>query len=53
MDISSTAWFNVISFFNIAIMVIKLVASIYAFVMFVKFTRLGIKAFSIYIEKNR
>ena len=55
MDMVGTApwWVSVWPLINLILLAVISGASIYGFFLFVKFTRLGIKAFSIYIEKNK
>lgn len=46
-------WVVILPFFNLILLLVIAAASVYAFILFVKFAKLGIKAFSIYIDKNR
>jgi hypothetical protein len=46
-------WVSWYSLINTIILIAFLALFIYGFVLFLKFTRLGIKALKVYIDKNR
>jgi hypothetical protein len=46
-------WVVIWPILNIILLLVIAAASVYAFILFVKFAKLGIKAFRIYIDKNK
>ncbi len=46
-------WISIVPVIILIFRLALLGATVYAFILFVKFANLGIKAFKIYIEKNR
>ncbi len=50
---NSSWWINTLPSMYLVYRLAILAATVYAFVLFVRFANLGIKAFKIYIDKNR
>jgi len=46
-------WIGLWPLFNLILLLVIAAASIYAFILFVKLAKLGIKALNIYIDKNK
>lgn len=46
-------WITMLPFLNILLIPVMIAASVYAFILFVKLAKLGIKALNIYIDKNK
>lgn len=53
MTPTTLSWIDFFPLINLTLLLMILRASIYGYVLFVRFARLGIKAFSIYIEKSQ
>jgi len=51
--LGARGWTYMFPLVNLLIMLLVIAASVYGFVLLVRFLRLGIEAFTLYIESNK